>query len=204
MSFRDALQHYLDYSDDTHVLYLDEHAVIIKDLFPKASRHYLVLPRKYTHEHPLKVFKSHPEFYDTVFQKVEKAKELLIESLVREGIVENSDTSREEFSHTQIQVGIHLKPSLRNLHIHIITKDFYSPRLKNKKHYNSFTTTFFVPFDQLDPKQINTPPEDPEAVLKKDMHCINCGKNFSNKFSALKVHLEAEYKANFGKKFVDS
>ena len=39
----------------------------------------------------------------------------------------------------------------RNFHIHVISQDFESPCLKHKKHYNSFTTEFFVSYDDLEP-----------------------------------------------------
>ena len=29
-------------------------------------------------------------------------------------------------------------------HLHVISQDFDSPSLKNKKHWNSFTTPYFV------------------------------------------------------------
>lgn len=48
-----------------------------------------------------------------------------------------------------IKKGFHAVPSLDNVHLHVITNDFVSDRLKNKKHYNSFTTDFFVLFDDV-------------------------------------------------------
>jgi len=31
-----------------------------------------------------------------------------------------------------------------HLHLHVISQDFDSPFLKNKKHWNSFTSAYFV------------------------------------------------------------
>uniref|UniRef100_A0A915IJX4 Aprataxin n=1 Tax=Romanomermis culicivorax TaxID=13658 RepID=A0A915IJX4_ROMCU len=39
--------------------------------------------------------------------------------------------------------GFHARPSLSRLHLHVISQDFDSPCLKNKKHWNSFNTEFF-------------------------------------------------------------
>jgi hypothetical protein len=40
--------------------------------------------------------------------------------------------------------GFHSRPSLAPLHMHITSLDLISDCLKNKKHYNSFTTGFFL------------------------------------------------------------
>lgn len=31
-----------------------------------------------------------------------------------------------------------------HVHLHVISQDFDSPCLKNKKHWNSFTTDYFI------------------------------------------------------------
>lgn len=41
------------------------------------------------------------------------------------------------------QIGYHSSPSMQRLHVHVISKDFHSPCLKTKIHWNSFTTKFF-------------------------------------------------------------
>lgn len=154
MSFRDALQKYVDFPErhPDFVLFWDEHAVIIKDLFPKSMQHYLVLPRRLTHVHPLKVFQDDAEYYETIRKYVDLAKSLMATDSVGRGSPFGEGSTVDEFTNTFIMAGVHSIPSLRNLHIHVITKDFNSPRLKNKKHYNSFNTRFFVSFTALRPK----------------------------------------------------
>lgn len=44
------------------------------------------------------------------------------------------------------QIGFHAQPSMQRLHLHVISKDFISSYLKTKKHWNSFNTSLFVPF----------------------------------------------------------
>lgn len=34
--------------------------------------------------------------------------------------------------------------SYSQVHLHVISQDFDSPSLKNKKHWNSFTTDYFM------------------------------------------------------------
>ena len=44
----------------------------------------------------------------------------------------------------EFQVGFHAIPSMNQVHMHIISRDFISSALKTKKHWNSFTTEFFL------------------------------------------------------------
>lgn len=43
-----------------------------------------------------------------------------------------------------IRIGFHAIPSLRLLHLHLISADLLAPALKKKHHWNSFATAFFV------------------------------------------------------------
>ncbi|KAI5948838.1 HNT3 [Candida theae] len=159
MSFANAFQKIIDQPKKfDSVLFQDENVVIIKDMYPKSIRHLLVIPRHpdVTHKHPLDVFntnyKEHTgeELYDMVGEYVEKAKDLIANNLAAKlGIAEAAEI--QELRNKFIKAGVHSIPSLNNLHIHVMTQDFHSPRLKNKKHYNSFTTEFFVNFESLNP-----------------------------------------------------
>lgn len=44
-----------------------------------------------------------------------------------------------------LMAGYHLVPSLYPIHLHILSDDMDSTHMKHKKHWNSFTTAFFVP-----------------------------------------------------------
>lgn len=46
-------------------------------------------------------------------------------------------------SQTIFKIGFHALPSMRRLHLHVISDDFFSPYLKTKLHWNSFHTHFF-------------------------------------------------------------
>jgi len=37
----------------------------------------------------------------------------------------------------------------RQLHAHLISQDFSSVSMKTKKHWNSFTTDYFIPIKQM-------------------------------------------------------
>lgn len=156
MSFKNALQTYIDRPDDfpQAVVFQDEEVVIIKDLYPKALRHLLVLPRNrnLSRKHPLEAFLS-PDLWDDIYEYVERAKDIIIEDLFSSGLLkfEKNSALAGEFRNTFIRAGVHSIPSLNNLHIHVITQDFHLTCMKHKKHYNSFTTAFFVPFGDLEP-----------------------------------------------------
>jgi len=50
----------------------------------------------------------------------------------------------------EVKIGYHARPSLVPLHIHIISTDLESDKLKSRKHFNSFATSFFVPIDLME------------------------------------------------------
>jgi hypothetical protein len=50
---------------------------------------------------------------------------------------------------SRFRLGFHAIPSLRPLHLHVISRDLVSARLKNKSHYHSFASPFFVPVDDV-------------------------------------------------------
>lgn len=72
-------------------------------------------------------------------------------------------------------------------------QDFDSAGLKNKKHWNSFTTPFFIElrdvFSELQLKsQLDIDVNKAEAMLKQDLHCHRCHRTFKN-LPHLKAHL---------------
>lgn len=44
----------------------------------------------------------------------------------------------------EFKIGYHAKPSMQRVHLHVISRDFHSPCLKTKKHWNSFNTPFLL------------------------------------------------------------
>lgn len=97
-------------------------------------------------------------------------------------------------------MGFHAVPSMAQVHMHVISQDFLSPSLKNKKHWNSFNTEYFVPLDkvkQLLSKHGNLREakvhSDKEELLKKDLICNQCDYKPKN-LPDLKKHLEKHLK----------
>lgn len=208
MSWKGALQQYIDHperylstggnSTESVVIFHNSDVVIVTDGFPKATQHLLVLPRSAS------LTKSHPTIALTepVKKRLQQYIDIAIEHVTKEFMKQyriDDDDMKKNFATSFIQVGIHHVPSMNNLHVHVITKDFHSPRLKNKKHYNSFNTQFFVPWDKLPLKQAPTDKKEVEKRYLKDsdLVCCYCDKNFGNKFAELKRHLDLEFTSHF-------
>lgn len=160
MGNRYIFQTYIDRPQEypETILYYDDEVLIIQDHFPKSILHFLVIPRSTSTslKHPLEAFQDNPDEYAKMAKYVEQAKDLIMKKVISLGILKqdsseqlSNQVSYQQFRKNFIRVGVHAVPSLRNLHIHVITQDFYSPYLKNKRHYNSFTTDFFVDFHLL-------------------------------------------------------
>ena len=118
--------------DPSKVVRSNDLTVTIKDGFPKAKHHYLVLPRE-----------------DLPNLRALRSNHLsLLEKMLEDGrgIAEEIKT-RE--SSLMFKYGYHASPSMTRLHMHVISLDLDSPCLKHKKHWNSFTTGFFINADEI-------------------------------------------------------
>lgn len=151
----------------------DEKVVVIKDKYPKARLHYLVLPK----ENILKIWNVKKEHEDLLLHMDNVAEELCKEHPEQEFII-----------------GYHAKPSMQRLHLHVISTDFDSQCMKTKYHWNSFTTPFFMPSKDVC-KQLKEKgkldiisPEEIEKYLFTKLKCYKCTFNPKN-MGDLKRHL---------------
>ena len=193
------------------VIYHNASFVAVRDLYPKASVHALLLPRSAarSRQHPFDAFED-AEFLAETRVEAQRLRRLVAAELRRkvggesksdarrraildgdeEGeSVDNNDTGRDW--EAEVRVGVHAHPSMNHLHVHVISRDMHSPLLKHRKHYNSFNTPFFV--DLADLPLARDDPRRSEAYLGRDFVCWRCGAGFANKFAALKRHLEDEF-----------
>jgi aprataxin len=187
--------------------------VTIHDLYPKSTIHLLVLPRhpQKTHLHPFEALNnSDSTFLTSLRAECTKAQSLAASELRRRfGSTSAQDQAREaalsadpapktlpagrDWS-ADIMVGVHAVPSMSHLHIHVLSVDRHSDCVKHRKHYNSFSTPFFVPLGDFplgDADERRWPGR--EGYLKRDFTCWRCGRGFGNEFKRLKAHLEEEF-----------
>lgn len=103
-----------------------ENIVVIRDKYPKAKTHYLALSRENI-DSIYNLNKTHIELlhdFGSIFKAIQK-----------------------DHMNIELQAGFHAIPSMKRLHMHIISRDMISPCLKTKIHWNSFTTPFFISYD---------------------------------------------------------
>lgn len=236
MSYRRVLSKYIESpeSNPEVVFFYNDDIVVLKDAYPKARVHWLLMPRNIPAGWPLDVLGrgdfccdssgsdlrsdagadgdsgsgsgSGPDFgsgsavsagpallhklkpWVTKFQKLAEA-EL------------KKYCKNDDHYDGLIRCGVHSVPSMDNLHIHIISKDMCSPALKRAQHYVSFTTKFFVDFNEIGSLLADDPRYNSQEMLqfehKADLICVWCHRNFGRQFAALKRHLAEEYAERF-------
>jgi aprataxin len=106
-----------------------------------------------------------------------------------------SESFLKEHSHNRndFQIGFHSVPSMDQLHLHLISRDFISPCLKTKKHWISFTSDFFRPLDDViqSVRNVGSVPIDEameESKLKGKLVCHKCQAILAN-MPKLKDHI---------------
>ncbi|KAF8902081.1 HIT-like domain-containing protein [Gymnopilus junonius] len=179
--------------------------ITIFDAYPKSIFHFLILPRI-----------KEPRLNATVLSNLKSlingdkglAKEV-ISSLDEEAKTVKKEIQEEMLERYgfkwDVWIGFHGAPSMDHLHLHVISADLISEKLKNKKHYNSFHPKlgFFLHIDEVlswfdaDPtyymgmvKQFK--PSKFEPILKDKLACFHCEMEMKN-MPTLKSHLQEEW-----------
>jgi len=177
--FETALLRIVD-APDKHknvILLQDAQCLVIYDGFPKAKYHLLVLPRQ-------KIM----SLTDLSREHVVTLRHLHRVALhVVRSIQQAADAG------LGFRVGFHSVPSLQLLHLHVISADFDSPSLKNKKHWNSFQPPFFLDSQHLiqiiqRDGRVTVDKTETADWLKAPLKSHRTGEVFKN-IPALKQHL---------------
>ncbi|XP_052032210.1 aprataxin isoform X1 [Apodemus sylvaticus] len=159
-------------------VYKDDQVVVIKDKYPKARHHWLVLP--WASISSLKVVTSeHLELLKHMHAVGEKV------------IADFAGSSQLRF-----RLGYHAIPSMSHVHLHVISQDFDSPCLKNKKHWNSFNTEYFLE-SQAVIKMVQeagrvTVKDGTCELLKQPLRCHECQQLLPS-IPQLKEHLKKHW-----------
>lgn len=157
------------------VLEISEDVVILHDIYPKAQKHLLVVARDHGLDCLADVRKENLELLRTMHAVGLKWAEKFLH-----------DDSTLVF-----RLGYHSAPSMRQLHLHVISQDFDSAHLKNKKHWNSFNTAFFR--DSVDVlEEVSSDGKailnDDESLMSVELRCNRC-RSVHPTIPKLKLHI---------------
>lgn len=193
--------------------------VAIHDMYPKATVHALLLPRRRDRnlQHPFDAL-ADDAFREQVIEATGRLKRLVAAELRRRlGRHSRADAARQAVLdgeaepdeggnkdggalpagrdwEAEVRTGVHAVPSMSHLHVHVLSRDMHSPALRHRRHYNSFNTPFFVPLEDMPlPEDDGRRHTGHEGYLRFGMRCWRCGKDFGNRFKELKVHLDVEF-----------
>lgn len=207
---RDGLGPYIKNPDEfsDRVISYNDKFVVIKDMYPKSTVHLLILPRDpvKSNMRPQEAFDD-PEFLADCLAIEKKVREIAISELRRKlGEFSATEKPRNEAMDSEeppeplppgrdwgkeIMSGTHANPSMNHMHIHVLSRELYSERLKHRNHYQSFTTDFFIRMDEY--PLVKSDPRREYKHFPADMLCWRCGRNFGNRMARLKEHLEEEF-----------
>lgn len=161
------------------VLQATDEAVVFPDLYPKGKKHVLVISRWDGLDRLADVGKEHL----SLLQNMHKLGEDWITCFL------NEDPS------LIFRLGYHSVPSMRQLHLHVISQDFDSTCLKNAKHWNSFNSSFFQDSKKVLTEleshgKVTTCSKEEEArLLNSPLSCHRC-KSIHKVITHLKDHIQ--------------
>lgn len=159
-------------------LWYDDRCVLIQDKFPKGRQHWLVLARDERLEGPLCLAAGDAPLLEHMAAVARR----------KAGELRQRDPS------LRFRLGFHAVPSLRQLHMHVISQDFDSACLKHKKHWNSFThPSFFLDAawalaELRQAGRLRYSLAEAEAAEKASLQCHRCGASLAS-MPALKAHI---------------
>ena len=157
-------------NDKTLQVMKNERFICIRDKYPKSRIHLLLIPLGVQ---LLKV-------QDII--KLPNAIEILKEMKQLTGKIVEENFPKD--CKSKVLMGFHAIQSMNPLHMHILTADFKSDCLKNKKHWNSFNSSYFFKLDDLLQKL-----EEENNYFAKDKFNLNNG-------NVLKEFLNSELRCN--------
>ncbi|KAG5060395.1 hypothetical protein JHK87_001424 [Glycine soja] len=159
------------------LLEISDDVVVLNDMYPKARKHVLVLARTGGLDCLADVQKEHLQLLNKMHDVGLKWAEKFL----------------NENASLVFRLGYHSAPSMRQLHLHVISQDFESIHLKNKKHWNSFNTAFFRDsVDVMDEISSDGKAKlkDDDKLLSMELRCHRCRSAHPN-IPRLKSHISS-------------
>ena len=210
----DKLEEYVDWPEHPHVqaatVERDDCSVTIVDKYGKSTIHLLVIPLEKVRCIPLVLDASRLPLLRALLARgralvssrggrVLASDEKPAAGDPREaeegGTSASSSAAAAPAAPTVIdfRIGFHAMPSMSQLHLHVISQDFHSAALKNKKHWNSFTSSFFVPVQHAIARlergeSVAFDLAAAKALTKAPLCCHRCGADMKN-MPTLKAHI---------------
>ncbi|KAJ8551045.1 hypothetical protein K7X08_000415 [Anisodus acutangulus] len=159
-----------------NIIEMSDDVVVLNDLYPKAQKHLIVLARVEGLDRLADVQKEHMSLLKTMHSVGLKWAEKFL----------------SENNSLIFRLGYHSVPSMRQLHLHVISQDFDSNHLKNKKHWNSFNSPFFRDsVDVIDEvSQYGKAILKDENILSMELRCHRCQSAHPN-IPRLKAHISS-------------
>lgn len=154
-------------TDPQQMFEQDDQTVTLYDGFPKAKYHYLVIPREDIDSVAALQKKDLP-----LLKHMDKRANDLVARL-------KADDPDAVF-----RCGYHMVPSMKRLHLHIVSQDFNSYRMRKKHHWNTFNTEYFMDSEAAmaiieEKGYIDVNEQFYEALLDSQMQCNYCAKAYS-------------------------
>ncbi|KAG9300780.1 hypothetical protein G9A89_023578 [Geosiphon pyriformis] len=187
LSWNLVLLEYLDRPErfsKNEIFFFDKDFVVVWDKFPKAREHLLVIPRR-----KIDNIESLTKDDIPLVRDMQTLAKWVIERLK-----ENHPYNLQGHQKLEFRLGFHAIPSMKQLHMHIISRDMVSTCLKKKMHYLSFTTDFFkTPEDIIEMleknEEIKFDKQYYENKLKGELNCHLCERKAISTMPKLREHL---------------
>ncbi|KAF9971715.1 hypothetical protein BGZ73_005244 [Actinomortierella ambigua] len=183
----DALLAYCQYPEEIEeefMYYYDDRVVVINDAYAKSQYHYLVLPRRRI----LYLSDLKGE------EGINTVKELVGRALWLVDRLKANDPTYE------YKYGFHVRQSMSQIHLHVLSTDYSTARMKRKEHWNSFTTEFFIsPTKVLQILRVRgefrlseQERDRFDAIYKQYLHCPEC-KEVLRTMPQIKSHYQERH-----------
>jgi len=120
------------------VLFHDEELVVAKDAYPKSETHLLVLARDARFAEGPSTLRARDA------PLVRRMVEVGLRFAERQsGPLRGDPGASSPATETRFMTGFHAAPSMRALHLHVVSRDLRGSGMRTRRHWNSFTTGFF-------------------------------------------------------------
>eukprot|EP00899_Mesostigma_viride_P010525 jgi/Mesvir1/19474/Mv10495-RA.1 len=120
------------------IFWADDESMVIFDAYPKARAHLLVMPRPVPDRGLIQEIYSMSREHLGLLDRLEEVGRWLVKGL----------SARPECA-AGFYVGFHGSPSMKPLHMHVISRDMDSECMKSKRHWNSSTSANMVTVGRL-------------------------------------------------------